>query len=254
MKNGIPILEYDLSKDIIIDPQKEVKPIDISEHCVVCFFQEVIKKLHRQKRSKIIHVCKSEIGEHPVYEMRFKRKRVAFFHPGVGAPLAAALLEEVIALGCKKFIACGGSGVLDKNLEVDHIIVPTSAIRDEGTSYHYLPPAREVNASKEGIKTIENVLKRHNIEYKKAKTWTTDGFYRETVDKIKLRKSEGCLTVEMEAAAFFAVAKHRNVQFAQLLYSGDSVGGEKWDSRGCWDRLAIREKLFYLAAEACINM
>jgi uridine phosphorylase len=253
MKKKIPILEYDASKDVIIDPQKLIKPIDISEYCIVCFFQEVLKKLYRQKKSKIIHVCKSEIGKHPIYEMRFKRKRVAFFHPGVGAPLAAGLLEEVIALGCKKFIACGGAGVLDKNIEVGHIIIPTSAIRDEGTSYHYLPPTREVNASKKGIKAIEKVLKKYDIKYKKSKTWTNDGFYRETIDKIKLRKSEGCLTVEMEAAAFFAVAKHRNVEFAQLLYSGDDVSGKEWDSRS-WDRKTIREKLFYLAVEACINM
>ena len=76
-------------------------------------------------------------------------ERVALFHPGVGAPLAAGLLEEVIASGCKKFIACGGAGVLDREIAVGHLIVPTAAIRDEGTSYHYLPPGREVSPSPE---------------------------------------------------------------------------------------------------------
>lgn len=105
-----PILEYDPSRKVIIDPQKIIKRIDISECCLVCFFQEVINEISKKEKVKIIYKCKSEIGEHPIYEMKFKGKRIAFFHPGIGAPLAAGLLEEVIALGCRKFIACGGCG------------------------------------------------------------------------------------------------------------------------------------------------
>ncbi len=56
---------------------------------------------------------RSEIGTHPLYEIEHDGRKLALFHPGVGAPLAAALLEEVIARGCRKFIACGGAGVLD---------------------------------------------------------------------------------------------------------------------------------------------
>ena len=58
--------------------------------------------------------------------------------------LAAGLLEEMIAWGCRKFIACGGCGVLAQEIAVGHLILVTSAVRDEGVSYHYLPPAREV--------------------------------------------------------------------------------------------------------------
>ena len=69
---------------------------------------------------------------------------------------------------------------------------------------------------------------------------------------MRQRKAEGCITVEMEAAAFFAVAQFRNVQFAQLLYGGDDVSSSVWDSR-LWDSHAsVREKLFWLAAEACL--
>ena len=102
MKKEFPILEFDTSKRVIIDPQQIIKPLDISEYCMVCFFQEVITKIFKQGKSKIINYLQSEMGKHPVYEMVLKGKRITFFHPGVGAPLAAALLEEVIALGCKK--------------------------------------------------------------------------------------------------------------------------------------------------------
>jgi uridine phosphorylase len=135
---------------------------------------------------------------------------------------------------------------------VGHLIVPTSAVRDEGTSYHYLPPGREVDASPEAVAAIERVLQDRGRRYLLSKTWTTDAFYRETPAKVQLRKSEGCLTVEMEAAAFFAVAQFRRVPFAQILYGGDDVSGNEWDHRGWHERASVREVLFWLAAEACL--
>jgi len=104
-------------------------------------------------------------------------------------------------------------------------VVPVSAVRDEGTSYHYLSPAREVEPSPRAVSAIKLVLERHKVPYITGKTWTTDGFFRETPGKVELRRSEGCLTVEMEAAAFFAVARFRGVTLGQVLYGGDDVGG-----------------------------
>ena len=117
-----------------------------------------------------------------------------------------------------------------------------------------MPPSREVHPLPEAVAAIERVLERHKIPYVVGKTWTTDAFYRETPDKIRLRRDEGCLTVEMEAAAFFAVARFRNVLFGQMLYSGDDVSGEDWDSRDWVKRVSVREKLFWLAAEACLEL
>ncbi len=254
MYDEYPILEFDTAKEAILEPKRLIHPIDIPEHAVVCFFQDVITKLSQQHQAKVIKHLKSEIGSHPIFEFNLNAKRLAVFHPGVGAPLAAGLLEEVIALGCKKFIACGGAGVLDGKLSMGHIIVPTAAIRDEGTSYHYLPPGREVSAHPNGVAAIEMVLQANHCEYILSKTWTTDAIYRETQAKVQRRKAEGCIAVEMEAAAFFAVAQFRNVQFAQLLYGGDDVSGSEWDSR-LWDsHTSVREKLFWLAAEACLSL
>ena len=87
-----------------------------------------------------------------------------------------------------------------------------------------------------------------------GKTWTTDAFYRETPAKVKRRKAEGCISVEMEASAFFAVAQFRGVQFAQILYAGDDVSGDKWDSRQWSDQVVAREQLLELAIEACLQI
>ncbi len=158
MQEEYPILEFDAAPEAILEPQRLLKPIDIPEHAVACFFQDIITQLSQRHAARVIKHLKSEIGTHPIYEVDIAGKRLAVFHPGVGGPLAGGMLEEVIALGSKKFIACGGAGVLDGTLALGHIVVPTIAVRDEGTSYHYLPPGREVSADPEAVKAIETVL------------------------------------------------------------------------------------------------
>jgi len=250
-----PILEFDPTTEAIIEPYNVVKPIDAPEHCVITFFQEVLDKLHEEGRLKIIARHNWADAERPLYELEYQGKRLAAFHPGVGSALTCGILEEIIARGCRKFIVCGGCGVLDREIAVGHLIVPTHAIRDEGTSYHYLPPGREVQPHPKAVAAIERVLQSHKIPYILGKTWTTDAPYRETHEKVQLRRAEGCLAVEMEAAAFFAVARFREVILGQILYGGDDVSGMgEWDSRSWYDRYAIRERLFWLSAEACLGL
>jgi len=248
------LLERDSARVAIIEPSRIIKPIDIAEHCVLCFFQEVIRELVREgAQARHVHNGESEAGDYPVYELDYGGRRLAVVHPGVGAPNAAARLEHMIALGCRKFVACGGAGVLVGSIDVGHIVVPTAAIRDEGTSYHYLPPAREVTPTRRALKAIEAVLRENNHDYVRGKTWTTDAVYRETRPRMTRRQNEGCVVVEMEAAAFFAVARFRRVEFAQILYGGDSLAGRRWAPRG-WNRHAVRERLFHLAAEVCLRL
>ena len=253
-KREFPILEFDPDEKAIFNPQNLIKPIDIPEKCVICFFKEVLDHLYNEGKIKLFKKIKSEAGPIFLFEFEYIGERLIAFHPMIGAPMASLLLEKVIAFGVKKFIAVGGAGVLANNISMGQIVVPTTAVRDEGTSYHYLPPGREVEASPIGIKAIEKTLNLHNINYILGKTWTTDAIYRETPEKIKLRKKEGCITVEMEAAAFFAVAKFRNVVFSQIIYGGDDLSLETWDHRGWNKQWSLREKLFWVAAESCINL
>ena len=253
-KHAFPILEFDSNPEAIIEPSDLIQPMDIPEHCVICFFAEVIKGLLETHNVKVVDHIITEVGQHPLYEMTYDGKRLMFFHPGVGAPLAVGLFEEVIARGCRKFIACGGCGVLDKEIAVGHLLLPAAAIRDEGTSYHYLPPSRDVQVSSHALAAIKTVLDRHGVDYLVTKTWTTDAFYRETVDKTAAYLKEGCLAVEMEAAAFFAVAQFRGVDFGQILYGGDAVISSGWDGRTWNSRAEIRRDLFWLAAESAFEL
>jgi uridine phosphorylase len=251
--NQFPILEFDPTLEAIIEPNKYIKPINAPEHCVITFFKEVLDDLHEHGKSKIIAYHNWADTERPLYELEFQGKRLAAIHPGVGAALTCGILEEVIARGCRKFMVCGGCGVMDQEIAVGRLIVPTQAIRDEGTSYHYLPPGRTVAANPKAVAAVEKVLQSHEIPYLLGLTWTTDAPYRETHDKVQLRRSEGCLAVEMEAAAFFAVAQFRGVELGQILYGGDDVSGTgEWDQRDWHRKFSVRECLFWLAAQACL--
>ena len=170
----------------------------------------------------------------------------------LGAAGSAALLEELIAMGFKKFIVCGAAGVLQKGIQVGHLVLPYAAVRDEGVSYHYIEPAREIECDANTLSTISQFLDQEKIPYIKAKTWTTDAFYRETEDKVALRVSEGCVTVEMECAAFYAVSEFRGVQLGQILFGGDDLSGVEWDSRRWVSREEIRRSLVALSLKTCL--
>jgi uridine phosphorylase len=253
-KEKVPILEFDDSQMAIIEPSFSHKKTEGFEYCVITFFREVLENMEKKGLIKVVKLLNCETLDVPIYEMEYMGKKVHLSLGYVGAAGSAAFLEELIAYGFNKFIVCGGAGVLRKDIAVGHLIIPISAIRDEGVSYHYLAPAREIECNPEVVKKIEEEFKKDHIDYIKAKTWTTDGVYRETENKIKLRRSEGCVTVEMEAAAFFAVANFRNVKLGQILYGGDDLSSVTWDSRKWHDRSEIRENLVDISIRTCLSL
>jgi uridine phosphorylase len=249
-----PILDFDQAPKAILNPRGPKLSCPVPQGMVLCFFKEVLDGLAAEGKLEQVGHCASEMGAHPIYRMHQAGHDLLVMHPGVGAPLAAGLLDEIISLRVRRFIVCGGCGVLEAEIAAGHPMVVESAVRDEGTSYHYLPPGREVAAHPAGIQVIEAVLQERGIDFRRVKTWTTDGIYRETEKRRALRMAEGCAVVEMEAAAFLAVAQFRGVVLGQLLYGGDLVVPEGWDDRG-WDkRHSDRRLLFDLAVDACLRL
>jgi uridine phosphorylase len=92
-----PILEFDPTREALIEPSRTIRPRDVPEYCVICFFKEVIEKVVVEQQAKVVVDARWEDGPHPLYEMAYHDQRLAFFHPGVGGALAAGLLEEAIA-------------------------------------------------------------------------------------------------------------------------------------------------------------
>ncbi len=248
VKNQYPIFEFDTGKTPIIHPTNFLMK-SLPEKCVITYLRRELDRFAEENKLPIIGYLKSEVFDIPIYEYVTDTDRLCITMALCGGPGAAVALEELHAMGCEKFIVCGGAGALTNDSEVGEIIVPVSAVRDEGTSYHYLEPSREIECHKETVEKAVSCLKELAIPFKTGKTWTTDAIYRETPDMIELRRKEGCVTVEMEAAAFFAVSHYYHIPLAQLLYAGDDVSGEEWDSRNWNTQKNIRYELLRIAIE-----
>jgi uridine phosphorylase len=225
----------------------------VPEACVITFFGDAVRRLRESGRARLISENIWEDGPHPLLEIDCEGQRVAVLHSGVGAPLAAALLEEAIASGCRAFVVCGGAGVLEP-LALGHLIVVESAVRDEGTSYHYLPAERYVSADPAAVAVLQAELARRQIPYATGRVWTTDAPYRETHAKIDARRAEGCVAVEMEAAALTAVAAFRGVALAQVVYGGDDLSSHTWDHRSWQNQHEVRDNLIDIAASAALRL
>lgn len=216
---------------------------------VVCWFGDVVRA--RQADRAVVHRVPFEHGDHGITIVEEGGLApVALVNAPVGAPAAVSTLEHLLALGATDVIGCGGAGVIVSGFDVGHVIVPTSAVRDEGTSYHYVPAGEEVGPHPDALAAIVHTLSHEGVPFELGRVWTTDAFFRETPAKIQRRREQGCVAVDMEASAMFAVARFRGARYGQLLYAGDDVSAAEWDHRG-WDRAEpVRERVLDLAVMA----
>ena len=246
IKNKYPVCEYDTSRNPIIKPADFLEKT-LPSKCVITFFRKELNEFVEYKNLPVIGHLHSEVLDIPIYEYNASKEKICITMPFSTAPGAAGTIEELHAMGCEKFIICGGAGSIQKDSKVGDIIVPIAAVRDEGTSYHYLEPSREVECHKATANFVISGLENLGIPYTVGKTWTTDAMYRETPEMIELRRNEGCITVEMETAAFFAVSKYYDIPLAQLLYAGDDVSGEKWNARNWDSQKNVRSNMIFTA-------
>lgn len=164
-----------------------------------------------------------------MYLLNEKNGKVAIVGKfGIGSPVVATLLEELIAFGVKKFISIGTAGTLQKDITIGSLMVCEKAIRDEGTSHHYLKHSKYSYASKSITHKIKKSLEKFKQKYFVGTSWTIDAPYRETVAEAKQYQKEGVATVEMEASALFAVTKYRNVELGAIFTISDSLAELQW--------------------------
>lgn len=244
---------FDNDSDEIICPQDAIAAIN--------GFPEIVISVFSQKFSDLLldTVEANQIGEMtggrkiPIYKFIYGGKEIGFYHTLLGGSASGALLEEVIAKGGKKILFFGSCGALDKEITAGHLIIPVEAYRDEGTSYHYAPASDYIKiCSAEKLSQIFNLLK---VPYVKAKTWTTDSFYRETQKNAEARKNDGCKVVEMECASIMAVGQFRGVDVYQFLYAADCLDESVWNKRILGNMPdTMRERLLKIALETAIRL
>jgi purine-nucleoside phosphorylase len=153
---------------------------------------------------------------------------MAFVNCGVGAPAAVLVLEETVALGARACLFTGTCGALQEDMVHRELVLPTRAVRDEGTSFHYAPPSRYSSPHPELAAALRDTLRDSGFRFREAALWTTDAPYRETAEKIARLRSEGCAAVDMEGAALFSAGRFRNTPVAGLLAAQDSLATGGW--------------------------
>ena len=253
-KSNFPILNFDTNKKAKLTNQM----LEGWEHLgikygVICFEMDVREELVKHYPSKVIGVAKA-CGVTPlnIYLVDFNGVQI-ILHQGItGGPLAATVMEDLVTFGCKKVIAMGSCGVLNQEIARGHLIVPNSAVRAEGTSYHYLKPGKYIDCPATVLNKMCKYLQSQNVPFVCGRTWTTDAIYRETQDLIDMRKAQGCVCVEMENATLAAVAEFYGVKFGQILYGADCLEGDLWDKRAWADediKMKTKYKLLKLAME-----
>jgi uridine phosphorylase len=162
----------------------------------------------------------------------------------VGAAFAVLVAEELFTSGCQLLVSMTSSGQILPVQAPPYFIVIERALRDEGTSYHYLPPSDYSEAALHLTQLAREALVAAGIPVQSGATWTTDAPFRETEKAIDAAKNAGILAVEMEAAALYAFAKARNravLCFAHVTNQMGRIEGdfEKGNADGAEESLKV---------------
>ena len=247
IKHPFPVLERDTEQTAVLMPNRHGL-YTLPKKAVFAFLGETTDQFAARNKCEKVAEFDSITKLFPVYQTAHQGEEIAFCQAPCGAAPATQILDFLIACGVEKIISCGGCGTL-QDLKENEIIIPTHALRDEGTSYHYLEPARFIALKPHAIDAIKSLLDAEGMPYSLCKTWTTDAFYRETREMINYRKEEGCSVVEMECSALAACAEFRGAVFGQILFTADTLANlDKHDERE-WGK-ASHETALRLAFEA----
>ena len=237
----IPLLSGKLTNDPVLNPEDFLNhlntrhrrsPSKLPQYCILAFFRELYDHVKEVYDPRVIYIASKENPMFdPIHVFRYKDISVAHVFPGIGAPNAGVMLELMIAMGGEYFVFIGGVGVLSAEITKGEILIPNKVLRDEGMSFHYQEPSRYSYPSALMLDSTRKSLQKKGVPFREGGTWTTDAYFRETQEKVKTFRDEGCLSVEMEASALFSIAAFRKKHIGGLFKAGDCVAGDEWDPR-----------------------
>lgn len=228
---------------------KKVRELCVNK-CIIFFPRDFEKCTPIYKKCEKIYEFKSASSISPIY--LYDNKLLIALCP-LGGPASANLIEELEYIGIETFLACGSCGCLSEDVDIDGLFfVPDNAIRDEGLSYHYMPASRLVCTNKELNKHLTKTLEHHQTPFVTGTVWTIDSMYRETPNRIKRRKQEGAIGVDMECASLASVAVYNNLTFSSLFYFTDTIGSSSWQWR-IYDKIKLRTELLNICIEALLS-
>lgn len=230
------ILDFDENKHAVLEPNHDQAPFHFHPRLLYAFVPRddidsfLDKHLHRTMGE-----FDSVSFSPKIYEVQMDDEFFTLCQASLGAPAATQLLDWLISYGVKQVLTIGTAGAL-VDLPENTMLLPKRAIRGEGTSFYYMKPSQFIYLDKQFLNKVEHAIEKLGLKYDEIMTWTTDGFFRETPKKVAQFKQLGAATVEMECAALAACAQFRNVDFAQILFTADTLADmENYDERD-WGR------------------
>lgn len=239
IKNDIPILEFDPSAEALFGHKINIQ---LPEKAVFGFLGSCIDEYASECGAKTAGVIETITRDYPIYVLNISGEEICLLQAPMGAPAAVQSMEILIHNGVKHIISAGSCGVL-RDMPENRFLVPVRALRDEGCSYHYMPPSRFVELDMPMTEQICRYLDSIGMSYEKCTAWTTDGLFRETPGMVSYRRSEGCDTVDMECSALAACAKFRGADFGMLFFTADSLSDVKNYDRRSFGKASLAPAL-----------
>ena len=233
---------------VLIEPRKIPGDPTIDHPIILVLFEPYLEILRKQLKLKKSGLKRMRFPSMTYFTTTVGAKKISVFGTPLGAPQAAIILERLIAMGARKIVTFGCCGSLQPDLQIGHLVVPTEALSEEGTSAHYpLPEGAETKADEKIVHLCDQKCRDQNFKSAAGKVWTTDALFRETKEKAKRFSEMGLLAVEMEMSALFTIAAYRKVSLGGLMVVSDELATLKW-------KTGFLNPFFWLASKKAARM
>jgi uridine phosphorylase len=215
-----------LPSEAIINPTREPWDLPVTDRVILTFtlpdYRHLCRLMQPTEPPRYIYNCE-------VREGHWEDRTIALLAPALGAPYAVMVLEKLIALGARMVLALGWCGSLQPHLAIGDLVLPTTTVSTEGTSPHYPLDGQPPDPDPGLVRILHNLLETTDARCQEGTVWSTDGFYRETVELVQHYQAQGVLGVDMEMAALFTLGRFRHVPVAGLLVVSDELATLHWN-------------------------
>lgn len=213
-------------QEAVIEPRRARKEREVPAGIIIGFTPPDLKLLLEQLGASKAPCRKVDFWR--LWTCTLESYCIGMAGPAFGAPAAVVLLERLVALGAKAVIGVGSCGSLQPWLPVGSVVLPDSALVEEGTSPHYLAPHLKTRPHQGLFELLRESLSQEGLKPQVGRIWTTDAVFRETREKVVSYQREGVLAVDMESSALMSAAGFRGVCFASVMVVSDELGTLRW--------------------------
>lgn len=212
-------------RDALVQPRREMGEEQVTPTVVLTFTQPDYQALGRLAQ---VQGSRRQIWGCAWRQVSWEGASFTVVAPALGAPLAAMVLEKLIALGVRRVLALGWCGSLTPQVKIGDLILPTGAFPGDGTSPHYWREPGLIPPQQGLFDFLSERLRDAGIPWHAGPVWSTDAFYRETKGLVRYCQSQGMLGIELELAALLAVGSYRQIAVAGLLVVSDELFDYEW--------------------------